>query len=349
MRTLRGKLVVSSVVLSSAVMLVLVVGTQVVLELTARRGVREAISSGPARASAAYERSERLALVATCLLGVIVVILVGWLAWSLTRRALAPVQQMAERASDWSSHDLTHRFDLGPPVNELAALGATLDHLLDRVAQAILAEQRLTSELAHELRTPLTAIAASAELAELRPDGDPALREDLAEIAAGARRMSQVIATLLEVSRSPEVGSGSARASVTEAVAAVAHLVPEPLHLAIDVAADLPPVAVPDRLVVRALTPLVENAARHAARSVSVSAHVVADRIEIAVRDDGGGVPAKLRERIFDPGTSDSGGTGLGLGISRRVARSVGGDVVLGTGTGSDEHTTAFVLRLPRG
>ena len=75
---------------------------------------------------------------------------------------------MAERAADWSEHDLTHRFDLGPPTNELAALGETLDHLLDRVASAILSEQRLTAELAHELRTPLTSIQGSADLALLR-------------------------------------------------------------------------------------------------------------------------------------------------------------------------------------
>jgi signal transduction histidine kinase len=54
-----------------------------------------------------------------------------------------------------------------------------------------------------------------------------------------------------------------------------------------------------------------------------------------------------MREGIFDPGTSNSGGTGLGLGISRRVARSLGGDVVLADD--ADETSTAFVLRLPRG
>jgi len=328
-------------------MVVLVVGTQAVLELTARRTVREAIDVSPARAAAAYDRSEHYALLATCTIAVIVVALVGGLAWSLTRRALAPVQQMAERATDWSEHDLAHRFDLGPPVNELAALGATLDHLLDRVAQAIVSEQRLTSELAHELRTPLTAVAASAEIAQLRPDGDPALREDLAEIADGARRMAQVINTLLAVARSPETARGAARCSVREVFGTVTHLVQPPLRLATDLAAGLPLVAAPGGLVTRALTPLVENAARHATSVVSLSATVVADRIEITVRDDGEGIPVAMREGIFDPGTSNSGGTGLGLGISRRVARSLGGDVVLGDD--ADEASTAFVLRLPRG
>ena len=349
MRTLRAQLVVSTVLLAAAVMLVLVVGTQAILELTARRSVRAAISDSPGQAATAYETSERWALIAACVLGAVVVALVGLLAWSLTRRALAPVQQMAERAADWSEHDLGHRFDLGPPVNELAALGATLDHLLDRVAQAILAEQRLTAELAHELRTPLTAIAASAELARLRPDGDPALREDLAEIEAGVARMSRAITTLLEVARSGEGAGATGRSSVGGVVESMAPLVRAPVRLTIDVPEGLPLVAAPAELVVRALTPLVENAARHAASAVSLSVHVVADRVEIAVRDDGGGVPGEVRGSIFEPGTSGSGGTGLGLGISRRVARSVGGDVVLVADPGSDEGATTFVLRLPRG
>ncbi|GAB7007181.1 hypothetical protein JCM18899A_46550 [Nocardioides sp. AN3] len=347
MRTLRGKLVVSTVLMAAAVMLVLVVGTQIILELTARRDVRAALHARPAQAMAVYDRSERWALGVTGALAVLVVVLVGWLAWSLTRRALQPVQQMAERAADWSEHDLWHRFEMGPPVNELAALGATLDHLLDRVAQAILSEQRLTAELAHELRTPLTAIAASTEIAQLRPDGDPAVREDLAEIADAAERMSQAISTLLEVARSPEWVRATGRSSVGEVVESMAPLVRRPLTFHTEVEADLPMVAAPTELVVRALMPLVENAARHASTDVTLATRVVADRIEIQVRDDGVGVPVELRERIFEPGTSDSGGTGLGLGIARRVARSVGGDVVLSPDL-TEGGSTVFVLRLPR-
>lgn len=347
MRSLRAQLVGSTVVLASAIMVVLVVGTQAVLELTARRSVRAALSSDPADAKAAYERSEHWALAATVLLGVLVVALVGWLAWRVVRRALEPVRQMAERAAEWSEHDLSHRFALGPPTTELAALGATLDRLLDRVAQAILSEQRLTAELAHELRTPLTTIAASAEIAQLRPVGDPAVREDLAEIEDAARRMADVITTLLEVARNPMTSAASAasgRASVPDVLERVGARVLPPLRLAVRVGKDVPSVAAPADLVVRALAPLVDNAVRHAASQVTLTADVVADRVEITVRDDGGGVPVEMRERIFEPGASGSGGTGLGLGIARRVARSLGGEVLLAAG----DRSSCFVLSLPR-
>src|SRR4029079_7166276 len=94
-----------------------------------------------------YEQAEWYVGLATLLVGVLVVLAVGAIARWVTSRALAPVAVMAEKAQDWSEHDLTGRCALGPPTNELAALGTTLDGLLDRVATTILAEQRLTSEL----------------------------------------------------------------------------------------------------------------------------------------------------------------------------------------------------------
>src|SRR3982751_5025390 len=110
------------------------------------------------------------------------------------------------RAAEWSEHALPHRFALGPPTNELASLGNTLDQLLDRVASAIRGEQRLTAELAHELRTPLTNIQGSAGLALMRGVTDPEDREDFEEIAAAAREMGAVIRTLLDIARD---GSGA--------------------------------------------------------------------------------------------------------------------------------------------
>jgi two-component system, OmpR family, sensor kinase len=290
------------------------------------------------------ERLELIALIAEILVGAIVVAVAGLIALRVSRRALRPVQQMAERAADWSEHDLAHRFALGAPVNELAALGETLDHLLDRVAAAIRSEQRLTSELAHELRTPLTALRGSAEIALLRvaaDPSDPALREDLAAISAATRRMEAVITTLLALARSPEGASG--RSDVADAVARVASLVPRGLDLSATLPDDLPPVAAPEDLLVRALAPLVENASRHAASTITLTASTTAGGVEIAVSDDGAGVAAEVRDHLFDPGSSGRNGTGLGLGIARRVARSLGGEVML-----RDAEQAEFVLTVPR-
>ena len=133
-----------------------------------------------------YERSELYALIATIAAGAVVILVSGFVAHRVTTEALAPVTRMAALATDWSEHDLGRRFDLAPAAgDELARLGASLDGLLDRVAGALRAEQRLTSELAHELRTPLTAIQGIAELGEMRGSTDPRAADDYARIEIG--------------------------------------------------------------------------------------------------------------------------------------------------------------------
>ena len=296
------------------------------------------------RSTSAYSDSQRDALLVTTLLGVIVIGLAGAVALRVTRAALQPVRLMAERAAEWSERDLARRFDLGPPSNELAALGETLDHLLDRVAAALRSEQRLTSELAHELRTPLTAIRGSAELALMRPNAEGDLHDDLQEIATAARRMEGVVAMLLELARTPEAKRSQETAEVAEVFDRVTPLANQSLALEIDIDDSVPTVGAPVDLVVRALSPLVENAVHHAKSQVGLHASATSAGVEIRVTDDGDGVDDNLRGRIFEAGISGRGGTGLGLGIAGRVARSLGGDVIL-----RDAERTEFVLVLPRG
>ena len=291
-----------------------------------------------------YERSERYAMLATIVLALLVIGATAVIALKVTTQALKPVKRMADRAADWSEHDLTHRFALGPPTNELAALGETLDHLLDRVASAIRSEQRLTSELAHELRTPLTAIQGSADLALLRGVQDEDVREDLRQISASARDMAGVITTLLDAARDSTATGRACR--VVDVVPGLVAAAADRVEVVDRTAGSSARIAAPADLVVRAVAPIVDNAARHARRRVVIEAVDHPDRVELVVSDDGDGVDARVRDRLFDPGVSSrSGGAGLGLGIARRLARSFGGEVEL------DPPSTggaSFRVRLPR-
>jgi signal transduction histidine kinase len=296
------------------------------------------------QATAPYERSELYALVATGALGALVIAVAALIALRVTRQALQPVTQMAIRASEWSERDLTHRFDLGTPTDELSALGETLDHLLDRVASAILSEQRLTSELAHELRTPLTVIQGSADLALLRGVEDADTRRDLEQVSASAHEMSQVIATLLDLAREGATGIDQQTCHLADVVPALLAAVPPGTEVEDATAPSTARIAAPGHLVVRAVLPLVDNAVRHAASALTLTATDHHDKVELVVTDDGPGVTPGLRETLFEPGvTQGAGGAGLGLGIARRVARSFGGEIVLARG-----REAAFVVTLPR-
>jgi signal transduction histidine kinase len=266
-----------------------------------------------------YERSERYALYATGILAVLVIATTALIALRVTRKALEPVAQMAERAAEWSERDLTSRFALGPPTNELAALGETLDHLLDRVASAILSEQRLTAELAHELRTPLTAIQGSADLALLRGVPDPATHRDLEQISASAHEMSGVITTLLDLAREESPSSRRRTCTVADLVPAVVAAVAGTVHVEDRTAPSTASIAAPRDLVVRAILPLIDNAVQHAGSRIVLTAVDREDVVELTVADDGPGVADEHREEVFAPGvTYRAGGAGFVVSMPRR-------------------------------
>ena len=294
--------------------------------------------------SGPYERSELYAFLAAVVLGVLVVGATAVMAWRVTAQALSPVAVMAERASEWSEHDLAHRFDLGPPTNELAALGETLDHLLDRVASVIRSEQRLTSELAHELRTPLTAIQGSADLALLRGVDDPAVRADLEQIAASTREMGSVIATLLDLARD-RTAPGRDECRVADVMPSLVAAAAGGVEVVDRTEGSTARIAAPAALVVRAVSPVVANAVRHARTRVVIEAIDLPDRVELVVADDGDGVAPPVADTLFEPGVSGGGGAGLGLGIAQRVATSFGGEVDLDRAAAEGAR---FRFRLPR-
>lgn len=291
-----------------------------------------------------YEDDQHDAIAIAIAAGAIIVLFATALAAWASRRALAPVATMARTAQDWSAHDLDRRFDLGPPTNEIRALGQTLDDLLDKVVRAILTEQRLTSELAHELRTPLTAIHGTAELIALRQDLDPQLREDVEDILRGTRAMAGTITSLLSLARMQSSQATSADADLAtvleEALLQTGSSGQVLVHLQAPVR-----VAVAPDLAVRTIAPVLENAVRLADQvSVSVHAEEAGSLVRITVRDNGPGVATEELDAVFVPGHTSGPGSGLGLPLARRIARSVGGDVTLDPcdGTGA-----SFTVSLP--
>jgi signal transduction histidine kinase len=194
-------------------------------------------------------------------------------------------------------------------------------------------EQRFSAEVAHELRTPLSGLRGEAELALRGNRTDAELRTALERVLVGTDRMAAVIDTLLAAARSEATGPPGS----SDAAAAIRQLAGPQIEIVTPVG----PVTVgaDQDLVVAAVQPLVENAVRHAKHDVRVEVRRAGADVLIVVSDDGPGVAAADAERIFAPGYSSAGGAGLGLALSRRLARAAGGEVIA---SGS-----AFELRLP--
>jgi signal transduction histidine kinase len=305
---------------------------------------------------APYEQTRKLALLASLVLGGLVLILVLVTARWLLGASLRPVVRMTRQAAEWSEHDLDHRFALGPPHDELTELSATLDGLLDRLAASLRHERRFSAELSHELRTPLTRVLAESELA-LRRDREPhEYRQALESIHRSADRLARTIDALVAAARyeaGGERGTADARSVAEDAVRACSGLAAERrLDVQIDEPRSPLRIGVDADLAERILQPVLENACRYGSTSVRVAIGRENSSVVYEIEDDGPGVAAHENDRIFEPGLRGSAprlngdqGAGLGLSLARRLARSVDGDVVADPAAGGGR----FLVRLPTG
>jgi signal transduction histidine kinase len=262
---------------------------------------------------------------------------------------------MTSTAAEWGETAVDRRFNMGVPHDELTQLAATLDGLLDRIAETLRREQRLTSEISHELRTPLARIAAEAELAVRRERSPEEYAQALRAITLNADRLRRIIDALLETARTEAGGHrGVAQASavVELAVEGCGHIAAE---RGIEVTVEEPAprgalaVAVDEDVASRVLQPVLENACRYGRTRVTVRVTAAGGSVAYVVSDDGPGVGDAEQEAIFDPGRRGNGardrtdGAGLGLALARRLARAAGGEVeALPSGEGG-----VFAVRLP--
>ncbi len=296
-----------------------------------------------------YRHTLRISLAGMLVLDLFVLIAGALVARRAVGIGLRPVADMTAKAAEWSDHDLDQRFALGPPRDELTALSATLDALLARIGASMRHEQRFSAEVAHELNTPLSGLRAEAELA-LRDGATPEeTRDALRQVLRSTDRMAAVISTLLSAARSDaehSPGSSDSADALRNAVDGVADQAAERgIELELSVPQRAPLVGAERDMVAQALNPLLENAIHHATHRVDVSLARRGEQVVFEVRDDGAGVDPDRRDRIFEPGMSDRASAGLGLALSRRLARACAGDVVLGP---SDVGGGAcFELRIP--
>ena len=172
--------------------------------------------------------------------------------------------------------------------------------MLDRIAQAILTERRLTDEVAHELRTPLSVIRSEAQLAQLEAGSDAVPSESLEAIVAATGRMTSSIETMLAVTRSAHADEqlchpGDVLAHVRH------HAVSRPgVSLSVaDAHDDGVVIAAPLLVVGAAVTPLLDNAVRHAESAVRVRVSSGRRRSRVAWRMTARRVDEDHRDDIF--------------------------------------------------
>lgn len=277
----------------------------------------------------AYARTTSIALLGSIILGLLLLVGLAVTAWLVTGGALRPVLRMTRQAEAWSEDKPDHRFGPSQRPDELGRLAHTFDLLLARVAAALRSEQRLSSEISHELRTPLARIVARSERVLRTAGHDDPVREEAEAINRDCLQMASILDTLMTIARS-ETGAKQGRCDLSEATVTAAQTWQgeakgNAVHL--NLATTEPVfVGVSDEVVERILSPLLENAIRHAKTLVKIAVHGGAEPC-VTVEDDGGGVAEGDFESLFKPGVSigPHSGAGLGLALARRLAVESGG------------------------
>jgi signal transduction histidine kinase len=262
--------------------------------------------------------------------------------------SLKPVDDIRAKLSKITSTELGHRVPVPAPHDEIHDLARSVNETLDLLEAALLRERRFASDASHDLRSPITAMHIQMEEALLHPQETdwPATAES---VLGSLERLQGIVTDLLTLCRL-DAGAGTVGGPVELGELVSGELTGRPR--AVNVVADLQPSLVSgDRLqLIRLLTNLLDNAERHAASTVTVSLHSENGCAVLAVTDDGPGIPADQRDRVFQRFTrldaardKDAGGTGLGLPIARQIAEHHGGTLTIeDSGQGA-----RFVVRIP--
>ena len=276
----------------------------------------------------------------------------------VARRAMRPIAELTSVAREIErTRDPSLEVPRPEAEDEVAELARTLEGMLRALDESrtqteeMLERQRqFIADISHELRTPLTSVLANLELLSVMLEGDE--RETAESALRSTKRMRRLVADLLLLART-DAGRVSARSPTDLAsvvMDAAAEL--EPISEGHEITVEAEPAIVEgarDELL-RMASNLIANAIRHTPAGTEVHAAVsVHDgEAELAVTDDGPGVPPDLAPHVFERfvrgGGDRAGSSGLGLAIVRAVAEAHGGSVRLET---PEDGGARFVVRLP--
>ena len=252
-------------------------------------------------------------------------------------RTLRPVEAIRSELDDITAASLQRRVPVPTTKDEIESLARTANDTLSRLEESAMAQHRFVADASHELRSPLAGLRAQLELMATHPDKID-LQRTAPRLVAEVDRTAALVDDLLLL----------AKHDANQPLTSV-RLDPLPV---ISRSVDRLRVSHPDievqlgtsgSLAVwcnegdleRLLTNLTDNAARHARSRVAVVVgSPEGDTVSIHVDDDGSGIPADQKHRVFDrfvrldeARSREAGGSGLGLAIARSIARRHLGDI----------------------
>jgi signal transduction histidine kinase len=277
--------------------------------------------------------------------------------WLVVGRALRPVEHIRRAVTDitdFSAADLTRRVPEPGTDDEIGHLAQTMNAMLARLEDAAGRQRRFVADASHELRSPLTAIRTGLEVGLAHPDRAP--WPAIAERAVKqATRLEGLISELLLLARSDATQTAARRQRVELAslLAEARATATDPrVRVEIDVPTALAVTGNPAELS-RLFRNVIDNALRYARTVVRITAFpgLAGDAVRIQIADDGPGIPAEERLRVFDrfvrldaSREQLSGSAGLGLAIAKAIVTAHRGTIAIAE---ADQGGALVVVELP--
>jgi signal transduction histidine kinase len=287
----------------------------------------------------------------------LLLLVVGGATFWFVGRSLRPVEAIRREVTGITASQLHARVPVPEARDEVARLAETMNAMLDRLEAAANAQRRFVADAGHELRSPLATVQAGLELLRARSLPEQAT-VTVEMLQAEAVRLDRLVGGLVLLARADENGLRPRLADVDldDLVGAErSRLAGQHPDLVRSVHIEPVRVRGDAHQLAQVLRNLTDNAARHATSTVRlrVTSDPTAGCAVVEVSDDGPGVPAADRGRIFerfvrldDSRQRASGGTGLGLAIVGEVVAAHGGTVTVTDAAGGG---AVFQVRLPLG
>ena len=275
-----------------------------------------------ARRSAAYASNSEIFLL--WMVGTSTVLLI--VAIIFLRNQIKPILKLADAAESFGKgRDAPNFRPRG--AREVRRAAAAFIEMKMRIERAIEQRTAMLAGVSHDLRTVLTRFKLELALIDATPETE-AMKKDVDE-------MARMLEAYLAFARG-DLGEQSAPTDMAAFLDELKDDAERHGHKTTVVFHGTPIVTVRPAAFKRCLSNLVSNAARYAP-SIAITGHRDHRYLTVTIDDDGPGIPAERREDVFKPflrlddaRNQDEGGTGLGLAIARDIARSHGGDIVLG-------------------
>jgi signal transduction histidine kinase len=272
---------------------------------------------------------------------------IALLAWYLAGRALRPVEAIRAEAASITGATINRRVPEPDSDDEVGRLARTMNAMLARLEESSTRQRQFVADASHELRSPVASIRALLEVALRRDDVD--WRQVARRVLDEDERLEGAVGELLDLARTEEAAAPPVDVDLDDLVLEEASRVrPIPIDTS-RVSAGR--VVGDQRQLSRLVRNLLDNAARHARSRVAASVASGDGAVWLTVDDDGPGIPAADRERVFDRFTRldegrgrDGGGAGLGLAMVRAIAERHGGTVTIDD---APLGGARFVVRLP--